>query len=115
MKHASATRSAGANSVIACYQPAGVARGIVCIAAILSLAILFVYAKFGNTSTVPRVLASGLACPRRVKVVNVDAARPSGVRVGRRRVVAGAVGGSRGRRHGGVLVLAQRDVSVALL
>src|ERR1051325_9452880 len=67
MKHASATRSAGANKVIAGYQPAGARCGIVCIAAILSLAILFVYAKFRNTSTVPRVFVSGLACPHGVR------------------------------------------------
>src|SRR5262249_28620858 len=117
MKHARATRSAGPNSVVIEAPGSGTTRGTE-VAVILSLPILFVYAKLINMAVVPRGFRGRPGGDRPQPPPpdgggRVDPERPSGVEAGGRCVVAGAVGRRVSGSDGCVLVLAQCDVSVA--
>src|SRR5579862_5590174 len=113
-KQASAARSIGENRFIVGPLPGRRQRGI---AVILSPRNLFVYAKLRNWWAVPKgFAASGFVASRPLRTAgggHVHAKRPSRTRFRARRIVAGAVGGRGGRRHGGVHVLAQHGVGDA--
>src|SRR5689334_6436238 len=110
MKHASATRSAGANRVISDYRKrCAAAEPVACRNLVTTDP--FCLRKVKKYDDRPQGFAAfepGRHSPRSVpmEVVHVDAERPSGAGNRVRRVVAGAVGGRGSCCDGGVLVLA---------